>query len=194
MPHTNRLQTKHSAVDPYAVSQLLRPAMVHFWDPLVLRMFHPLLGLESRLAECRFDAEIPATDGYGDTFNAFLPLLSTAFSCDLTRVISLQMGQIPSQELFPGETFDIHADAAHKVWVNAHSADVMTQYTRYHAAQLATLATMLDSVIDPQGDGVASLLDNTMIVWAGELGDGAHGFERWPAVIVGGNRFSSFKP
>ena len=37
------------------------------------------------------------------------------------------------------------------------------------------------------------LLDNTMIMWVGELGDAAHGFDRWPAVILGGNAFSSFR-
>ena len=32
------------------------------------------------------------------------------------------------------------------------------------------------------------MLDHTLVVWLGELADGSHGFEKWPAVTVGGEK------
>jgi len=60
---------------------------------------------------------------------------------------------------------------------------------QYFLGHLARILAGLDAV----QEGERTLLDNTMIVWVGEMGDGAHGFERWPAVIVGGNGFSNFR-
>ena len=75
-----------------------------------------------------------------------------------------------------GEYVDIHNDYAHEVFINPEAANTMTRYYRMHAEQVAQLAGMFDSLIDPLGDGVQTLLDNTMILWVGELGDAAHGF------------------
>jgi hypothetical protein len=160
---------------------------------LLLDVQTQLQGLDQRRTECNSSEISLNGEGYNSVFESFVPLISTAFSCDLTRVISVQMGQVPSSELFSGQTFDLHTDAAHKVWNSTAAAEMMTQYSRYHATQLYSLISQLDSTIDPLGDGIQTLLDNTMVLWVGELGDGAHGFERWPAMIIGGNSFSSFQ-
>ena len=46
----------------------------------------------------------------------------------------------------------------------------------YMSVHVSMLAQMLDSTLDPLGDGEQTLLDNTMILWVGELGDATHGF------------------
>ena len=76
-------------------------------------------------------------------------------------------------------------EAADVVAAEVEAADVMTQYTATHSQHLADLLTALDSV--PEGNG--TLLDNTVVAWVGELGDGSHGFDRWPALLFGGGPF-----
>lgn len=159
-----------------------------------------LEGLVQRRAECTtFDLigvspdSIPESRfAYESAYTSFVHLVSSAFHCDLSRVATLHMGQL-SGEMVLGEYVDIHNNYAHEIWINEEATQTMTQYYRMHAEHVAQLAGMLDSLIDPFGDGAQTLLDNTMILWVGELADGAHGFDRWPAVIVGGNGFSSFR-
>ena len=129
--------------------------------------------------------EIPALPtelgSYEQDFQAFIPMITSALACDMTRVVSLHMGQLSKQEVL-GVPGDLHDEHAHSVYVNPESADVMTKYTAVHAQHVADLLTALDSV--PEGNG--TLLDNTMVAWLGELGDGSHGFDRWPVVLFGG--------
>jgi hypothetical protein len=150
-------------------------------------------GLAALRAECQSIPELPMTAGdYEADFDAFIHLLTSAFSCDLSRVATLHMGPLSGAQVL-GQAVDLHNDYAHAVWTNEVAQAAMTRYTEQHAEHVAALASLLDGVVDPLGDGAQTLLDNTMIVWVGELGDGAHGFEKWPAVIVGGNAFSSFR-
>jgi hypothetical protein len=58
----------------------------------------------------------------------------------------------------------------------------MSEYSRKHAEQFATILSQLDSI--PDGGG--TLLDNTLCVWISELGDPAHGYDRYNAVLAGG--------
>ena len=143
-------------------------------------------GLESLRGSCSRSSQEPiATGNYIDDVDAFIQLITTAFSCDMTRVVSLNLGTIPT-ELVTGLPGDVHDEYAHEVMTNPIAKEVMTEYTRIHASQLATLLSSLDSITDPHGDGIQSILDNTVVLWAGELGDGAHGLDRWPAMLIGG--------
>ena len=60
----------------------------------------------------------------------------------------------------------------------------MTDYTRMHAEQLAYLIGVLESIPD---EGGGSLMDSTLIVWASEMGDGWHGYDRHCCLTVGGS-------
>lgn len=143
-------------------------------------------GLESLRGSCSSSSLEPlGTGNYIDDVDDFIQLITTAFSCDMTRVVSLNLGTIPTQ-LVTGLPGDVHDEYAHEVMTNPIAKEVMTEYTRVHAAQLAKLLDSLDSITDPHGDGVQSILDNTVVLWAGELGDGAHGLDRWPAMLIGG--------
>ena len=130
--------------------------------------------------------EIPeGGSGYANDYDAFVKMVTTAFSCDLTRMVTLHMGQLPQDLVIPGQAGDLHDEHAHGVYSSATSQQVMTQYTAVHAQQFATLLAALDAV--PEGNG--TVLDNTLCVWLGEVADGAHGFEKWPVVMAGGDAF-----
>lgn len=119
---------------------------------------------------------------YDATFEHFSRLVTTAFACDLTRVATFYMSTQPPQRVGAGLSGDMHQDYAHNIYTDEGAAAAMTDYGRRHAEDLAALLELLDAIPDRDG----SLLDSTTVVWCSELADGAHGYERWPVVVVGG--------
>ena len=100
----------------------------------------------------------------------------------MTRVASITFETVPGAVLGdPGA--DVHNNFAHEIFGSTYAEEMMTRYTAAHAKHLATLMAALDAI--PESDG-STVLDNTMIVWAGELADGAHGYDNYPVVIAGG--------
>jgi hypothetical protein len=136
-------------------------------------------GLAS--AECVAPASPTGARGYLEDYTTLVGLVSTAMSCDLVRVATIQLGDIPS-ELLGEAGVDIHDEHAHNVFTSEKSRDVMTRWQAMHAGQFGELLAALDAV--PEAGG--TMLDHTLCVWVSELADGAHGFERWPVVIAGG--------
>ena len=136
----------------------------------------------TRTAECgSVPAEPVSSGGYDEDFRLQAELIAAAFSCDLTRVASIQMGQLtPTLLGLPaGSMHDLYA---HGIYYNQDSEDAMAAYMAYHARQLAHLIETFDAI--PEGDG--SLLDNTVILWITELADSWHGMDRYPMVVAGG--------
>lgn len=112
-----------------------------------------------------------------------LALLAAAFSCDLTRVASIQMGQLTMEQI--GQPAgNVHADLAHDIYTSAAAADGMAAYTAHHARQFGRILDILDRI--PEGDG--TLLDSTVVAWIPELADSWHGMDRFPIVLGGGRR------
>lgn len=124
-------------------------------------------------------------EAYDQTFRAMAETIVAAFSCDFTRVATLSMGDIPSEDFGWGQYLsgDAHNDFAHRIHVDPRSAEAMTDYTAHHAGQLAELIALLEAI--PDADG-GSLMDHTLIVWGSEMGDGWHGFHHWCALTAGG--------
>ncbi len=118
---------------------------------------------------------------YPDTADAQIRTLVASLACDLTRVASIQMGQLPN-EVFGAPPGDVHNDFAHNAHENPDARRYMTMFHRYNSDKFRLLLELLDSV--PEGDG--TLLDNTVVLWCGELATGDHKFNGWPAVIAGG--------
>jgi len=132
---------------------------------------------------CSPGLEPPSGVGsYEDDFQLNVQMMATAFSCDLTRVFSFNLGTLPTQNVIPGQVGDIHDDYAHEIYVRQEARDAMTQYTAVHARHFASILEALASV--PEGNG--TMLDHTLCLWSVEVADGAHGFDRWPAVLAGG--------
>ncbi len=151
-----------------------------------------LQGLQGRWGTCETPAAPSSIGEYQEDFRTFAELAATAFSCDLTRVISFNLGQVPNV-LLTGESGDVHEEWAHDIFVREEAAQMMSNHNRINAQQMADLMAILDNITDPLGAGSQTLLDNTMILWVSELGDSTHSFDKWPVVIGGGNGFSQFR-
>ncbi len=144
--------------------------------------------LERRLdalatAECNAPQE-PGWFGGGDDFyawstDAMFSLATTALACDLTRVVTIQAGQLPTNAI-GGTAEDVHQAYAHEDHMGI-GMEMMTNYHRVHAQQFRDLIGRLAAI--PEGSG--SMLDNTVVVWCGELSSGRHSFLDWPVVVAG---------
>ncbi len=137
-------------------------------------------GLAS--ASCTPPAVPGGRVGYREDYTTLVGLTAAAMACDLVRVVSIELGDIPG-ELLGEAGVDIHDEYAHNIFEDEKARQVMTDWTAMHAAQFAELLAALDGV--PEGGG--TMLDHTTCLWVSELADGAHGFEQWPAVIAGGD-------
>ena len=134
--------------------------------------------------------EVPYPQRFDEHTASFWQLTRAALQCDISRVVSMQWGQLDVATI--GGTGDLHHDYAHPSDPN-QSADpqhamaktVMTSYTAKYADYIAQLADLLDSI--PEANG--TLLDNTMILMVSEISHGGHDHDRWPVAIIGGGNF-----
>ena len=78
----------------------------------------------------------------------------------------------------------VHKGIAHYIHEDVRKHDAMTNYAAYHGQQVARLVSTLESIPDAGG---GSLMDNTLIVWGSELGDGWHGYRNYCPVLIGGS-------
>lgn len=112
-------------------------------------------------------------------------LITAAFVSDLTRVASLQYcvgdndGQLYTQLVGPG--LDSHHTTTHDDLSLPANIGMLTQVHNLFAEYFARILDRLDAI--PEGNG--TLLDNTMVVWGSEYGEG-HDVNPIPFVIGGG--------
>ncbi|MFN0245388.1 MAG: DUF1552 domain-containing protein [Kofleriaceae bacterium] len=131
--------------------------------------------------------QVPHWQRWQDHTKSFWDLTTVALSCGMSRVVTMQWGQVPVEEC--GGTGDLHEAYAHRS-DPSHSTDpnyelaktVMTNYTKHYYGFVAQLASTLRDVVEDNG----TLLDNTMIVILSDIANGNHDHEPWPVVIVGG--------
>jgi len=139
------------------------------------------------------------SETYNDAqFQFMASLLSAALRCGLTRVASLQFGYgggkfkfgwlNPMNTLNPAAMsigFNHHDSIAHKDTTddmsNQPTANYVTWINQYYANIVRKVATDLKNA--PEGAG--NMLDNTLIIWADELGRGDHQLDRQPIVFIG---------
>jgi hypothetical protein len=106
-------------------------------------------------------------------------LIVRALSCDVTRVVTMIMAPSRSDTYFPWLGF---TDPHHAL---SHADDVtkLTQIDNWYAGRVASYVAALKAEKDVKGD---SLMKNTVVLWANELGRGAdHTFNNKPHLIVG---------
>jgi hypothetical protein len=115
---------------------------------------------------------------------AQIDLLVRALAADFTRVATLQYTASVGNARPRWLGFD---DQHHELSHN-DSADAKAKLTKINAwfcEQVAYLAKRLAETPEPGGSG--SLLDNTLVVWTNELGQGSsHTLDNIPFVLVGG--------
>ncbi len=139
----------------------------------------------------------PDATGFQDSYkyvpnaDANAHLAVAALACDLTRVVTLALPELPGGEVgYTSGAFgttDLH-DLVHKTAENGALKDnvdavaPIKRYHQYHAKQFAELLGMLDAI--PESDG-KSLLDHTVVVWCGQLGSGSHDLSQLPWILAG---------
>jgi hypothetical protein len=121
---------------------------------------------------------------YDQRTELFTTLTALALSCDLTRVGVLALWGLRNEQVGapPG---DIHNDFAHAVSSDPIAAQVMTNFGRYHAEDVAKLLDVLEDI--PSAGG--TLLDDTLVVWTSELGTPEHQLHHVPVVLAGGTGY-----
>ena len=114
-----------------------------------------------------------------------MDLIASAFTSDLTRVASLQYcigdndGQNYTQLVGPG--LDSHHATTHDDLSVQANIQMLTKVHNLFAEHFARILDRLDAI--PESNG--TLLDNTMVVWGSEYGEG-HNVDPLPFVIGGG--------
>ena len=152
--------------------------------------------MEQELKAAKTDAldhAVPQLDPGVKQENDRIPQISTmqidlmvnAFAADMSRVATLQytnsVGQAKMRWLGIDEN---HHELSHEPDSNAKAQEKLTKINKWFAEQLAYLAKRLRDTPEPGGGG--SLLDNTLIVWTNELGQGnSHTMDNVPFVLVG---------
>ena len=122
---------------------------------------------------------------YTDRFDAFAELIGATFACDVTRVVSLSLGEMPTADFgWDHLTDDVHKGLAHEIYNDPQKHQAMTDYLTMHSQQVARLVTVLEGLPDVDG---RSVMDNTLIVWGSEMANGWHGYQHYCPVIIGGS-------
>lgn len=114
-----------------------------------------------------------------------LDLLVNSFVHDFARIATLQYTNSVGQAKMKWVGVDEgHHELSHEPDSNETAQDKLIRINTWFCEQLAYLAHKLASTPEPGGSG--SLLDNTLIVWTNELGQGnTHTLDNIPFVLVG---------
>ncbi len=137
----------------------------------------------------RLKANLPAINKFDSRrttqrFEAQCAIATASLASGLTNVVTLDAaGGIGLYHTWTelGVTKDGHA-IGHSVDA-PDSVKFAVAIRRFHAERVADLARRLDAV--KEGNG--TMLDNTLIIWMSDSGEGHHGFcAEWPLVLVGG--------
>jgi hypothetical protein len=135
------------------------------------------------------DLLVSSDEAIPDLVDTMIDLAGASLICGLRRVITLQLGFGGGKWRFgwidPPINMNFHDDVAHKDTSDEGSSpentDRIVRANRWYAGIVARLAKQLDSV--PEGGG--TMLDNTLIVWANEIGRGDHQLSHVPIVMIG---------
>jgi len=130
-----------------------------------------------------FDAPVGVPDSFEEHVGLMFDLLALAYQADVTRVFSFMLSRELSQRTYPqiGVTEQHHSVSHH-----GNDAQKIAQNVKvntYHATLFAKFIDKLRST--PDGDG--SILDHSLIVYGGGMGNpNPHASDPLPVVAIGG--------
>jgi hypothetical protein len=111
-----------------------------------------------------------------------------AFACDITRVACLEYGN--DQKLMVNAT-GIPYDDQHGGFIHSGASSNyanLVLFEAYLATQFVNLINALKAVPDPLGSAGQTLFDNTLLVWARDMGDAQnHNQQSMRFVLASGN-------
>lgn len=114
-----------------------------------------------------------------------MDLLVNSFVNDFARVATFQItNSVGNPKMTWLGIDEKHHTLSHEPDSNKEAHEKLTQINTWYCEQLAYLTKRLAETPEPGGDG--SLLDNTVILWGNELGQGnSHTLNNIPFVMVG---------
>jgi hypothetical protein len=130
------------------------------------------------------DVDLSDDDAYDTAGKLQMDLTAAALACDQTRIMTLQWSYSESEHLFQflGLSGNHHA-ISHDFASSGTNYDGYNEIQAWYASQLAYFLAKLDSY--PEGDG--TLLDNTLVFWATEIGESTqHDLTLMPYTLAGG--------
>jgi len=136
-----------------------------------------------KLPEIRLGLDHKANNSFPEMLRMQSELIASSFACDLTRVASFQLAYCATEMIFPWLNLK-EGGAHHSIshLTDANSKNNIRIIESWYMQQLAYLLGRLDSV--PEGSG--TMLDNTMVIYANNLTDGAaHSCTPAIAIIAG---------
>lgn len=132
------------------------------------------------------------TQAFSDGLDSYLDIIRVAFTLDTHRVAVLGLGEgvtnwnwtNTSGQAQVGNTFgnDFHHQIAHYDTA-ANPMAAMAGWTNWYAAKIANFVTQLKTITDVDG---RPLIDNTIIVLTGEVGNGNHDRYTMGHTVIGG--------
>lgn len=145
--------------------------------------------LQAPFPECeRFDPGTPFdvwdNDRFPEVADLQLELLATAFACDQTRVSTFMFSESGSQTVYSWlGVAGGHHDISHAGDSDLVAQDNLVAINAWVAGRIARFAARLQELPDVAG----SVYDNTLLVWANDLGKGnEHTLSDVPFVLLGG--------
>ena len=114
-----------------------------------------------------------------------MDLLVNSFANDFSRVATFQITNSVGQPKMKWLGIEEgHHELSHEPNENKEAHEKLTKINTWYCEQLAYLVRRLADTPEPGGTG--SLLDNTLILWGNELGQGnSHTLDNIPFVMVG---------
>jgi hypothetical protein len=113
-----------------------------------------------------------------------MDMAAAALACDLTRIMTFQWSYSESEHLFQFlSTNGNHHGISHDFASSGANFEAYNRIQAWYAGRLAYFLSKLDSYVE--GDG--TLLDNTLVLWATEIGESTqHDLTLMPYVLAGG--------
>jgi len=129
------------------------------------------------------DVDLKNDDLYLESEQVQMDLAVAALACDLTRILTFQWSYSESEHLFQflNITGNHHA-ISHDFSQSGTNYDAYNKIQTWYAQQFAYLLTKMDSY----KEGSRSLLDNSIVLWATEIGESTtHDLTMMPYVLAG---------
>jgi len=153
-----------------------------------------LAGGGGQVAGC--GASVTATDDTTDVLKAnlvHLDILVSALGCNATRVAAIQFGSDQVLQVNLPE-LNLQGDE-HGLMLHSGAGDnfaKLTIFEKWLCEQFVALVNKLEATPDPDGSG--SLLDNTLVVWARDMGDGANHNQNSMRFVFAGSKYLKTDP
>jgi hypothetical protein len=129
------------------------------------------------------DVDLGVDDQYLQAGQLQMDLAAAALACDQTRIITLQWSYAESEHLFQflGHSGNHHV-ISHDFSQSGANFEAYNAIQTWYAKQLAYFLGKLDAY----QEGDRTLLDNTLVLWATEIGESTqHDLTLMPYVLAG---------